>query len=748
MIARSLIIAIILLISVDYTMAQPASRQDIKVLRAALNKSNADTAQVRLLLDIGRYYNSVSAGRPAMNDTALLFSAKAEKLSAALGYIAGLGRSYQLKGRIWCSKRDFEKGNAYTKKALSLFLGHHLIKDAAETYLNQEEFYVASGGQDLTVRIAYYEQGLPLFLKAGAKIRAGETLQSLGDFYQLTGNSKKAMEDLKQSLALFQSVKYPYLQGVYDLLGHVSTQTSNFRDGLKYGLLAVKAAENVGDSTMQLSTIYNRIGLVYFATYQYDLATDYAKKSLHIAEKYHDVSAVFIAANLTGGLIKQNKLQEALHVLKENDKKHQDIDIENRIVLDGLYLTVYDLLKRNTEAETYCKKLLAYYNSADQGGSQKNFILNMVTRYYVAIGQYQQARQYLPEFIRTAKAASSKRPLLFAYQRSYMIDSAERQYAAAFKGYQQYVKLKDSVSESTKNKQLQELQIEYETNQKEKENVFLKKENLLQQNKAKQADYVRNLTLTGIFVLLVFIALLYYSFRINQKNSKKISEKNISLNKLVTEKEWLLKEIHHRVKNNLQIVMGLLQRQSAYIDNDHALAAIQNSENRMHSIALIHQKLYQADNLDLIFMPEYIGEMIGYLKDSCGLENRIFFEKQVDNIYLDVAQAVPLGLILNEAITNSIKYAYPDHASGIVYISMIEAEDRQIELTIADNGPGLPSAFNLDEVDSLGINLMKGLSKQMGAICEIANEEGCVIQIRFKTEIFNRETTNAEITLS
>lgn len=728
--------------------SQPFVPKDIGVLRVQLNNSKPDTARVRLLVELGRYYNRTAVNSPALIDSAMAAASRAQKLSNLLAYTRGSALSYQALARTWCNKKNFKKADELIQKAIQVFLDQNLYRDAAEACLDRQEFYVASGGQDMQVRIKYYEQALPLFMKAGAKVRAGETLQSLGDFYQLTGNITKAIEDLKQSLALFQSVKYPYLQGVYDLLGYVYMQKSNFKDGLKYGLLAVKAAENVGDSTMQLSTIYNRVGLVYFATYQYDLSTYYARKSLHLAEKYHDVSVVFIVANLAGGLIKQNKLNEALHVLKENDKKHPDIDRENRIILDGLYLTVDNLLNRNTEADTYCKKLLAYYHSADQGGSQKNFILNMITRYYVAIGQYQLARQYVPEFIRISKTNSSKRPLLFAYQRRYMIDSAERQYAAAFKGYQQYVMLRDSVSESTKNKQLQELQIEYETNQKEKENIFLKKENLLQQNKAKQANYVRNLTLTGIFILLVFVALLYYSFHINQKNSKKISEKNISLNKLVTEKEWLLKEIHHRVKNNLQIVMGLLQRQSAYIDNDHALAAIRNSENRMHSIALIHQKLYQADNLDLIFMPEYMGEMIGYLKDSCGLENRIFFEKQIDDIYLDVAQAVPLGLILNEAITNSIKYAYPGHASGVIYISMIEVDDRQIELTIADNGPGLPAAFNLEEVDSLGINLIKGLSKQMGATCDIANEEGCVIQIRFKTEIFNRETTKAEITLS
>ena len=203
---------------------------------------------------------------------------------------------------------------------------------------------------------------------------------------------------------------------------------------------------------------------------------------------------------------------------------------------------------------------------------------------------------------------------------------------------------------------------------------------------------------------------------------------------MLDEKEWLVKEIHHRVKNNLQIVMGLLQRQSAYIDNDIAFAAIQNSENRMHSIALIHQKLYQSESLDLINMPEYIDELITYLKDGCDTGNRIHFEKKIDEIYLDVSQAVPLGLILNEAITNAIKYAYPKDNAGFIHIVLSQTGEDENLLIIEDHGPGLPSHFNMEKIDSLGMNLMKGLSKQLGGTFQLENNQGLTIKIVFKTE--------------
>jgi two-component sensor histidine kinase len=199
-----------------------------------------------------------------------------------------------------------------------------------------------------------------------------------------------------------------------------------------------------------------------------------------------------------------------------------------------------------------------------------------------------------------------------------------------------------------------------------------------------------------------------------------------------------LKEIHHRVKNNLQIVTGLLQRQSTYIDNDEAMNAIQNSENRMHAIALIHHNLYQSDSLDLIKMPDYIGEMIGYLQESFDLDNRIIFEKHVEEINLDVAQAVPVGLILNEAVTNAIKYAYREDETGVIYITLTGIDDQYNILTIADNGSGFPENFDIERVDSLGINLMRGLSKQLGGVLKIHDKQGCTIEITFKTEILSK----------
>jgi two-component sensor histidine kinase len=749
MIARSLLVTVIMFATAGKVIAQPFIPKDIQALRVQLNKSSADTTRVRLLVELGRYYNSVSANNPKLNDSALLVATKAQKLSASLSYLRGTALSYQVMAKSWCNKHDFKKSDEFIKKAVTLFLDQGLFEDAAEAYINMEEFYMAAGGLDYNIMIGYYEQAAPLFKKAGAKLRAAATLSILGDFYLQIDKNREAIDNLQAALTLYRSTGYKPLQSVYDLLGNNYLMINNFKEALKYALLAVKTAEAVQDTTMLLCTIYNRTGMVYYSLYQYPQATIYYRKAIVVAQKYHDRSVIILALNLANNLGHQNSPVEAIKILRDAERRFSDISESDRTHYNATYLQAYVALKRYNEADQYSEKLLTVYRKHKYNVSTEINMLGPVLQYFIATKQYQRADAYLPEFeIIARKMRVLPKFVLRTYLFRYQIDSAQHNYASAMHNYMKYAILKDSISETIKNKQMQELQVQYETEKKGKENAFLKKESLLQANRVKQADRIRDLTLIGTVVLLIFVILLYYSFRINQKNSRKISEKNVSLHKLIVEKEWLLKEIHHRVKNNLQIVMGLLQRQSAYIDNDDALAAIQNSENRMRSIALIHQKLYQSENLDLIFMAEYIDEMITNLKDSCGLDNRIFFEKHVDDIYLDVAQAVPLGLILNEAITNAIKYAYQNNSAGIIYISLIKGINQQVQLTIADNGPGLPKGFNINKVESLGINLMRGLSKQLGGTFAIVNDDGCTINIGFKSEIFNRSIAQAEITLT
>ena len=238
-----------------------------------------------------------------------------------------------------------------------------------------------------------------------------------------------------------------------------------------------------------------------------------------------------------------------------------------------------------------------------------------------------------------------------------------------------------------------------------------------------------------VFLILGLLYKLYHSKKKNEKTIQLkealINSQNEILNKLFSEKEWLLKELHHRVKNNLQVVISLLNTQSAYLENKDALLAIQDSQHRMNAMSLIYQKIYDAENLAVIDMCWYIPELINYLKGVFNTEKKMSYKLDIECVDLDVAQAVPLGLILNEAIINAIKYAYPDMAQGEVNIRLKKMEDETYQLIISDNGVGVADDVELKNRNSFGMHLMHGLSTQADGTFNIENKNGLTITIDF-----------------
>ena len=294
-----------------------------------------------------------------------------------------------------------------------------------------------------------------------------------------------------------------------------------------------------------------------------------------------------------------------------------------------------------------------------------------------------------------------------------------------------YLKLKYYLFTSGTNQQINELNTQFETFKRER---LILMATIIGQNKASQIRGIRYLPYVGIAVFVLIVILLYNTCSIKKQKDIEVNQKNASLNQLLREKEWLINEINHRVKNNLQIVTGLLQKQSSFVNNAEAFDAIQNSEHRMQSIALIHQKLYQSEGLTLIDMGGYIEELIGYLTGCFNTAPRLKFQCEVGDIQLDVNQAVPFGLILNEAITNSIKYAFPNSRPGLIKIILRQTKEYEYLLLIADNGVGLPLDFNMDANNSMGITLIKGLCRQLNGTLEIENQDGLTLKIAFRTD--------------
>lgn len=200
------------------------------------------------------------------------------------------------------------------------------------------------------------------------------------------------------------------------------------------------------------------------------------------------------------------------------------------------------------------------------------------------------------------------------------------------------------------------------------------------------------------------------------------------------EKEILLKEIHHRVKNNLQIISSLLTLQEFYVKEDPtAVNVLQESQNRVLSMAMIHEMLYQSKDLSQINFSDYLTSLLSNLFHTYGVDNKINTVIKVDHIYLNVETSVPLGLIISELISNSLKYAFPELKDKNEISVGLHYQNEEFELIINDNGVGLPENIDFRNLEStLGLRLVKSLVNQLDGSIELDRSHGTKFKIIFK----------------
>ncbi|MEO3403369.1 sensor histidine kinase [Mucilaginibacter sp. CAU 1740] len=468
-----------------------------------------------------------------------------------------------------------------------------------------------------------------------------------------------------------------------------------------------------------------------------------------------DSSRAALLSSIADTYTALHKNEKALSYLKELENQFPPKNTSQTTNLYTRMLNASVSINQYAQAKKYAGKLEQIIDRTGELNLQQLPVYNSLIPYYIATKQFTEADKYLPTHNELSKASHNTASLAENNLWHFKLDSAQGNHLAALAHFRSYAALKDSVLEQIKRKQIASLDAQYHTQKKDKQlkdqelNItLLKKQDLLQRNHLKQVRLIQNITIAGAAILFMLSGVIYSRYRLKQIANQKLQAQQDEINHknevlqtlaqqkdiLLDEKEWLIKEIHHRVKNNLQIVISLLNTQSAYLNDDKAHAAIRESQHRMQSIAFIHQKLYQSESRALIEAHVYINELIDYLSQSFDIGRRICFEKNLTDLELDVSRAVPIGLILNEAITNSIKYAFPNEIDGCISVSLCCVEENSFRLSISDNGVGLPDGFEMAKCRSLGMNLMRGLCKQIGSSLILKNDNGVSISIDFKDE--------------
>ena len=360
---------------------------------------------------------------------------------------------------------------------------------------------------------------------------------------------------------------------------------------------------------------------------------------------------------------------------------------------------------------------------------------NELAHCYFEIDQYTLAENYSDSALVILKDIDAPKEYLRSLKLRGELYQRINKFKEAVMIYQEYNALKDSIDANDKELLILNQQISFQTHElQEKINAQEKQMNaklLIEEKRNTQ----RILMFVLILMMLAILIFGYFSFLKSKNREKQLSDKNEEitvksqmLSAALKEKELLMKEVHHRVKNNMQIIISLLKLQSEKINDKQVEVYFSEARNRIQSMALIHEFLYKKERMDYMQMDEYIKQLILEIQISYTQPNHIIeMDVDLDAIQLDFDTSIPLGLIINELVTNAYKHAFPDGV-GHIWVSFKKLE-KNYQLIVKDNGIGTPDNYKEKMENSLGMELIHLLSQQINAQLSIIHDKGLEVKI-------------------
>jgi two-component sensor histidine kinase len=720
-----------------------------KELLLRIQASKPDTNRISLQLQLGTYYLFKPGDYKDDLDSTYHWLNQAAKLSDSLHEVDWQYRTLALLGYYYGNAGDLSRCKQCLDRVITYY--HQVAKTdkeaAAWDWLG--DLYKNNDKNDhRNEAISCYQQARALYLKNHDQVKAADELISIAEIQFADKRfGDRAETNLLQALAELKAAGYKgqLVLIAYDWLHLLEYQKGNYYRAMAYSSAGIDIMKAGGDSTFA-GRFYFRMARGNNAVKKYKEALEWARKATtadkDVPPYRHLLIEILLALN------QPKQAWEEINNLTAIKNRLNFLDTVSQYRILAVY---YDTIKKSDLALQYYKKIL----KLDLKGRLSEEIYktwfvtctNAIAGIYLKTKQPEKAKAYLDSTllaIKKTKVFLKPGDLVPFYHHLYQYDLATGNYQAAVKDLEEHDRIKDSIFTADKDKQIAELDIQYRSAEKEQAIKYLHSQSIVQQTQLEKANMQRNITIGGIVLVSLFAGLFYRQFRQKQhanlvitQKSKVIGQKNAMLEELLGEKEWLIKEVHHRVKNNLHTVICLLESQSRYLEND-ALDAIHNSQHRIYAMSLIHQKLYQSEDVKTIDMKTYLHEFVQYLADSFGSTDLIHFQLDIAPLTLGVSHAIPLGLIINEAVTNSIKYAFPENQMGVISIQLSKNKE-MIELVVADNGIGIPAGIAENEINSLGIDLMKGLSKDIKGKIHFETRKGTKITVTFKVDPFDSE---------
>jgi two-component sensor histidine kinase len=481
-----------------------------------------------------------------------------------------------------------------------------------------------------------------------------------------------------------------------------------------------------------ICNLYNRIGGVYFNQEDYRKAEKYWKIAYSIAEEYQQIKPLSKILNNLGEIKRlSGDFQAALPFYKEalSIKNSIQDSLGMNMILSNIGSTYLKLGKKDSAKLFYDQS----YKMAQILQHPKLTLICYMDYmlYYKAINKADLAIKWGRETLDIVENYGDLNILLTNYKELAAIYEQQNILDSCLFFQKKWIELSKVINHRKTEKAASEIEVKFLISEKETELLHLKDKSRIEQQNNQFKDYFQSAFILGLFGIL---ALTLVMLRLRNKKNKKLASSLLQINQQNREKDFLLKEIHHRVKNNLQVITSLLSLQSYNIDDPTTKALFSQSQHRINSMAMIHEMLYQSNDFSKINYKNYLDQLLDKLVSSFkGNKHQVQLSVEVPDIFLNIDTAIPLGLLINEIITNALKYGLSDDEAGILSVKMQALEAPNFLLEIGDNGIGYSTDFKSKKHSSLGLRLIQQLTVQLnGTIEKIPTKTGTHYKLQFQ----------------
>jgi two-component sensor histidine kinase len=597
-----------------------------------------------------------------------------QKIDSTLRQIDDLSSDEERINKLTGVIGDYRYTKATKKlidKSIEISIAADNNKFYAKSYYSLCNYYYFNS--ELDSALLYNEKAYNYIKPNELRLLKAKLLNSKGSIYRKKGNVTAALSVMLESKNLMDQI-----------------DTLNFTDKENYQFKG------------QYMVLNNSLANFYNQTADYDNALEYYDNAYNTALKLGaKVNAGVILSNKGDLLLNLNRTHEAIKAFVDGKKLKVDANAHLRLIANS-DLNIGLGYSKNKEYE----KALIFLNQAHDYYLENNLntklalSLNYRGELYLKTKQTKQAKSDCKKAKQISKDESDLESYMNACNCLYEANKNLKLFDESLINHELYLEAKDSLfNEKNIKKQTQvEMQYAFDAEQKIQKIEAQKNE--------RQRKLYFGIAITGFLIT----SLLTFLYTKNRRKNKQLAKQKELLQKTIGEKNMLLKETHHRVKNSFQIVSGLLFLQTSTIKDTTAVKALKETQNRINSMAVLHQKLYKQDHTSGIDCKDYITALVADILSSYSLPN-IEKKLSVEPIIMDIEVVTSLGLIINELVTNSLKYAFPDESRNNYIEISLKKVDENVVLTVIDNGIGIKK--DEDKNDTLGLSLVRDLSEKI-----------------------------------